>query len=97
MAHITDVTLNGAVGSKLMDAGMSIGSNIFVGEWSCALSDTSLGTEESPINARRQFCEIQAQTYGDIGTGCTFWSEWNTVLTDVVLMVDCDRFSQREL
>jgi hypothetical protein len=32
MAHITDVTLNGAVGSKLMDAGMSIGGNIYRGQ-----------------------------------------------------------------
>jgi hypothetical protein len=72
MAHITDVTLNGAVGSKLVDAEMSIGGYMIVGKWSCALSDTSLSTEETPISARRQFCEIQAQTYGNIGAGYTF-------------------------
>lgn len=74
MSHITDVTLNGAIGSKLMNAGMSIGGNIIVGEWSCALSDTSLSTEESPISARRQFCETQQDTYQNTGAGFTFWS-----------------------
>jgi hypothetical protein len=72
MAHITDTTLNGAVGSKLMDAGMSIGGKIIVGEWSASLSGISFGTEESHISARRQFYEIQERLMGILALAIPF-------------------------
>jgi glucan 1,3-beta-glucosidase len=74
-SHTTDLSLAGSVGSALMGAGMGLNGNFIIGEWSCALSDESLSGEENPISSRRQFCEVQEQTYRDVGSGAAFWSK----------------------
>lgn len=75
-SHTLDVSPVGWVGQQLMEAGMNLNGNFIIGEWSCALSDTSLQGEIDPTSARRQFCEEQAETYRDVGGGAHFWSEW---------------------
>jgi glucan 1,3-beta-glucosidase len=75
VSHILDVTRNGAVGQQLLEAGKTLNGNFIVGEWSCALADTSLLGESDPDGARRQFCEIQSETYRDVGGGTHFWSK----------------------
>jgi hypothetical protein len=59
-----------------MEAGMGLNGNLIIGEWSCALSDQSLSVEENPVSSRRQFCEVQEQTYRDVGAGAAFWSKF---------------------
>jgi hypothetical protein len=74
-SHIVDISEAGAVGSELMQNGMRLNGNFIIGEWSCALTDDSLSGEPDPVSARRQFCEIQEQTYRDVSAGSAFWSE----------------------
>ena len=58
-----------------MNNGMKLNGNFVIGEWSCALTDQSMSGESDPINARRQFCGMQAETYRDVGAGAAFWSK----------------------
>jgi hypothetical protein len=77
-----------------MNARMSVGSNIFVGEWLFALSDTSLSTERALPVPGVDCSKFQEQIYDDTGADYTFRSEWKCSLRHVVLMVRCDRSYQ---
>lgn len=73
-AHSTDIARSGDLGAEMIHIGRNLNGNLITGEWSCALSYTSLAAEVDSVNARRVFCESQQQTYVDAGSGYHFWS-----------------------
>lgn len=48
--------------------------NLIVGEWSCALSWSSIQNSKSPVQDQTEFCQTQQDIWQSKGSGWTFWS-----------------------
>lgn len=72
-AHITNV--NGPIADELKSSGKRLNDNLFIGEWSCALTGESLKAESDPQSAQSTFCRSQMDVYTRAGGGWSFWSK----------------------
>ncbi|KAG6890384.1 hypothetical protein C0992_001775 [Termitomyces sp. T32_za158] len=77
--HTSDV--KGPISKSLADASSKERRNLFIGEWSCALTTDSMAHEADPDQARREFCSGQMDVYANAAAGWSFWS---------YLKEDCD-------
>ncbi|PFH52456.1 glycoside hydrolase family 5 protein [Amanita thiersii Skay4041] len=59
--------------TRLHDASLHQHRNLIVGEWSCALTPTSLTNEPDKVGARRDFCTSQMKIYSSTTAGWSFW------------------------
>ncbi|KAH7923868.1 glycoside hydrolase [Leucogyrophana mollusca] len=70
--HTGDV--NGPIAFTLSAASVKERRNLVVDEWSCALTDKSLSTQNDPVQARRDFCTGQMNVYANTSAGWGFWA-----------------------
>ncbi|KAG5728300.1 putative dolichyl-phosphate-mannose--glycolipid alpha-mannosyltransferase [Termitomyces sp. T112] len=70
--HTSDI--KGPISKSFVDASLKERGNLFIGEWSCALSSDSMAHEADPDQARRDFCSGQMSVYANAAAGWSFWS-----------------------
>ncbi|KAK0210638.1 glycoside hydrolase [Desarmillaria ectypa] len=71
-SHTADIKAQ--VHDMLSNASYHQHANLYVGEWSCALTPESLGNESDSNSSRREFCTAQMQAFNDAVAGWSFWS-----------------------
>ncbi|KAK0459612.1 glycoside hydrolase superfamily [Desarmillaria tabescens] len=71
-SHTADIKAQ--VHDILSNASYHEHANLYVGEWSCALTPESLGNEDDPNSSRRNFCTAQMEAFNDAVSGWSFWS-----------------------
>lgn len=69
--HTSDV--KGPISKSFTDASFKERRNLFIGEWSCALTSDSMAHEADPDQARRDFCRGQMDVYANAAAGWSFW------------------------
>jgi hypothetical protein len=72
-AHIANV--NGPISDELKSSAKRLHNNLFIGEWSCALTGDSLKAESDPQSVQSTFCRSQMDVYSEAGGGWSFWSK----------------------
>lgn len=70
--HTSQIT--GSIKTNFASESGTARRNLVVGEWSCALSPSSLTGVSNQDQATHEFCEAQRATYGDTTSGYMFWS-----------------------
>ncbi len=73
-SHTADI--KSQVHDVLSNASCHQHGNLYVGEWSCALTPESLGQESDPNWSRRDFCTAQMQVFNNDASGWAFWCEF---------------------
>ncbi|KAK0450751.1 glycoside hydrolase superfamily [Armillaria borealis] len=71
-SHTADIKTQ--VHDILSNASCHEHGNLYIGEWSCALTPESLGQESDPNWSRRDFCTAQMQVFNNDASGWAFWS-----------------------
>ena len=69
--HTTDI--KGPISKSFSDVKSLDRGNLFIGEWSCALTSDSMAHEAKPDQARRDFCHGQMDVYANAAAGWCFW------------------------
>ena len=69
--HTADI--DGGIGASYQDASQEERNNLIIDEWSCALTDQSLASEQDATQARAAFCTAQLNTYNNVSAGWGFW------------------------
>ncbi|KAK0483511.1 glycoside hydrolase [Armillaria novae-zelandiae] len=71
-SHTADI--GSQVNDMLSNASSHQHGNLYIGEWSCALTPESLGQESDPNWSRINFCTAQMQVFNNDASGWAFWS-----------------------
>ncbi|KAK0228429.1 glycoside hydrolase superfamily [Armillaria fumosa] len=71
-SHTADI--ESQVNDMLSNASCHQHGNLYIGEWSCALTPESLGQESDPNWSRINFCTAQMQVFNNDASGWAFWS-----------------------
>ncbi|KAK0197224.1 glycoside hydrolase [Armillaria mellea] len=71
-SHAEDI--KSQVNNILSNASSHQHGNLYIGEWSCALTPESLGQESDPNWSRINFCTAQMQVFSNDASGWAFWS-----------------------
>ncbi|KAF9453631.1 glycoside hydrolase family 5 protein [Macrolepiota fuliginosa MF-IS2] len=70
--HATNI--RGGIADAFKSAALGERRNLVIGEWSCALTKDSLGSQADKVQAQRDFCTAQMQMYSSVAAGWYFWS-----------------------
>lgn len=70
--HISQ--LNGRINDQFESASATARRNLIVGEWSCALSESSLKNSKNRERDQKNFCQAQQDIWQSATAGFTFWS-----------------------
>lgn len=66
--------IEGTVHKNLVASSRMARNNLIVGEWSCALAESSLQGARNAHNSQQTFCDAQSQIYQESTGGWSFWS-----------------------
>lgn len=72
-ANQQTANVRNGIADSFANASLAERRNLVIGEWSCALTEGSLSSQRDRIQAQKDFCTAQLETYSSVAAGWYFW------------------------